>query len=165
MSDHLGLTKQTQERQESLRTLAQLRKEARDEIDRLIHFLDVSDLDPDLEDDGSDEPSLGFLDGFPGKGVPGGSDQNASAERRKIYCDDRELEDENDETTNDDEPSLGSVGSCASTGDQGGWGRGAPDDTEDEHDGAEPDESGVGDFDGLMEQCPQFFQHCNPRAE
>jgi hypothetical protein len=53
MPEHLAI--QMQERQTALKTLARLRREARDEIDRLIRFLDESDLDPDLEDTNDQE--------------------------------------------------------------------------------------------------------------
>jgi hypothetical protein len=36
---------------EALKTLRELRRAARDEIDRLIAFLDESEIDPELEDD------------------------------------------------------------------------------------------------------------------
>lgn len=55
----VNLATQEANRRKALITLAGLRRQARDEIDRLIRFLDESDLDPDLEDDGSDEPSIG----------------------------------------------------------------------------------------------------------
>jgi hypothetical protein len=56
------------ERMEALRRLRSLRKEAADEIDRLLGFLDASDIDPDLEETGDDEEgadaesSLGAFD-------------------------------------------------------------------------------------------------------
>jgi hypothetical protein len=63
------LATQQRERQTSLYALARLRKEARAEIDRLIQFLDQSDLYvmTELENDDErepepDEPSLGSLD-------------------------------------------------------------------------------------------------------
>ena len=36
---------------EAVKTLRELRRAAREEIDRLIAFLDESEIDPDLEDD------------------------------------------------------------------------------------------------------------------
>ena len=47
-----GLLAQQASRTEALQYLSKLRREARDEIDRLLAFLDNSDLDPDLEDGG-----------------------------------------------------------------------------------------------------------------
>ena len=47
-----GLATQEAERVEALHRLRTLRKEARNEIDRLLDFLDASDLDPDLEETG-----------------------------------------------------------------------------------------------------------------
>jgi hypothetical protein len=40
--------------------IGRLRKEARDEIDRLIRFLDETDNHMELEPDGGDQPSLGW---------------------------------------------------------------------------------------------------------
>jgi len=76
-----GLAIQEMERSNSLYVLVRLRREARDEIDRLIGFLDASDIyvmnelepededddseleeDDPAEDDGSSEPALGSLD-------------------------------------------------------------------------------------------------------
>lgn len=57
-----GLARQEQERQEALRRLASLRRKAAAEIDRLIAFLDASDVyvATELEADYSDfEPELG----------------------------------------------------------------------------------------------------------
>lgn len=92
-----GLAVQERDRQTALQNLRKLRREARDQIDRLIRFLDESDLDPDLEDGGDDEPWLGFLDGFPGKGAG------------TMSCDDLERDDSDDEDGADDEPSLGAA--------------------------------------------------------
>lgn len=81
-----GLLAQEQERKKSIRDLARLRKEASAEIDRLISFLDASDVYvmTELEDQADDEPSLGSGD-------------------------DRELDDSDGEAGCDDEPSLGSL--------------------------------------------------------
>jgi hypothetical protein len=79
-----GLAQQESARIRSIQTLSQLRREARDEIARLIQFLDASDsyvmteleddddLEQECEDEGAqcedegaisdDEPSLGSLD-------------------------------------------------------------------------------------------------------
>ncbi|MCK1400120.1 hypothetical protein IVB45_18535 [Bradyrhizobium sp. 4] len=93
--------------------IGRLRKDARDEIDRLIRFLDATDNHMEREPD-DDEP---------------------------------------EET----EPSLGSLDRAA---DQTRWGAGCKDDTEHEHDGGEPDDTGVGDHDGLLEQTGwQDWQH------
>lgn len=66
---------------EAVRALARLRAEARAEIERLIDFLDATDMDPDLEDNGDTESNLG------GECLS--------------FADDRE------EDLSDDEPSLG----------------------------------------------------------
>lgn len=109
-----NLCAQDANRRKALITLAGLRRQARDEIDRLIRFLDESDLDPDLEDDGSEE------DG------------------------DVTEDDDVDEDNGDCEPSLGSLSSNALPGTQEVWAGGNRDDREDEHDGAEPDDEGDG---------------------
>jgi hypothetical protein len=46
-----NLTRQAKPSVDALRALRELRRAARDEIDRLIAFLDASDIDPELEDD------------------------------------------------------------------------------------------------------------------
>jgi hypothetical protein len=86
--------------------IGRLRNEARDEIDRLIRFLDNTDNHMELEP-----------------------------------------EDESDDA--EFEPSLGSLDRASN---QARWAAGCADDTEHEHDGREPDESGIGDYDGLLEQ-------------
>src|ERR1700761_8707761 len=87
--------------------IGKLRKEARDEVDRLIRFLDKTDdyVSRELEDSAGDnphqgedeEPSLGFLDHMTNQericqGLSG----------------DREDEHDGGEPTEDNEPSLGS---------------------------------------------------------
>lgn len=54
-------------------------------------FLDESDIDPDLEDCGDDEPSLGWTTG--GSGLSGAEDYEA--------------DEADDEDVGDNEPSLG----------------------------------------------------------
>jgi hypothetical protein len=51
------LARQARKREGALARLRKLRKRASDEIDRLLEFLDASDIDPDLE------PTLGFMRG------------------------------------------------------------------------------------------------------
>ena len=104
--------------EEIFRAIGKLRKDARDEIDRLIRFLDETDNHMEREEAVDDGP-----------------------------CDDNELdgpENEEDEESEPDEPSLG--GSASSEwSNQEGWAwqpavmstrKGT--DLEDEHDGAEP---------------------------
>lgn len=110
---------------EIFRAIGRLRKEARDEIDRLIRFLDESDnhmeLEPDdesddseqedddpAEDDGTSEWSLGFLERHPS--IYGyGRDGSGTQERLcQGYGGDREDEHNGAEPTEDEEPSLGS---------------------------------------------------------
>ena len=73
-----NLATQEANRRKALITLARLRRQARDEIDRLIRFLDESDLDPDLENSGDDEPSLGWC--VNGGGLSGVEDLEAGDE-------------------------------------------------------------------------------------
>lgn len=80
------LTRQGERGADALQTLRELRRAARDEIDRLIAFLDESEIDPELEDD---EREI-----------------DAGEER--------------------------------------------------EHD---PGESGIADYEGLLEQCPHFYRY------
>jgi hypothetical protein len=107
--------------EEAFRAIGRLRKEARDEIDRLIRFLDESDNHMELEPDGGDEPSLGWITSVSQGSHCGGTD-------------DLEADD------SDDEPSLGShelpsgalcYSQSASFGEV---------DVEGEHDGREPGE-------------------------
>jgi hypothetical protein len=46
-----NLTRQARRSADASKILRELRRAARDEIDRLIAFLDASDIDPELEDD------------------------------------------------------------------------------------------------------------------
>jgi hypothetical protein len=68
------------------------------------------------------------------------TDTDAAVDDEPIDGDEREIEDEHDELTNDEEPSLGSVGNAHQMQSQAGWAQGASDDREDEHDGTEYDE-------------------------
>jgi len=129
-----NLLTQERSRREAIATLQRLRREARDEIARLIQFLDHSDpyVMTELEDDDerepeTDEPSLGSLDSA--------LDQirwamGASDDAEQDDC--------------DSEPSHGSLDHNHS---QERWAAGGRRDLE--HDGAE---SGIGDYDGLLEQ-------------
>lgn len=114
---------------EVFKAIGRLRRAARDEIDRLIRFLDDTEGHMELEDDGDDEPSLGFLDGLPGAGR--GADRPS---------DDREAD------NSDDEPSLGShelpSGAICYL----------PSVSFGEIDVEAEDDSGIGDLDGLKEQ-------------
>jgi hypothetical protein len=132
-----GLALQEAARLESIQTLARMRREARDEISRLIQFLDASDQyvmteledEAGLEDGGESEPSLGSFDRM--------LDQEKSY--RVGACNvDAELD------TSDDEPDLGSRDHNWS---QEAWAAGDRRDLE--QDGGE---SGIGDIDGWLEQ-------------
>jgi hypothetical protein len=105
---------------ELFQAIGRLRKDARDEIHRLIQFLDKTDdyVSRELEDAVDDGP-----------------------------IDDNELdgrEDAEDEESDPPEPSLGSMGTHE-TSNQEQWARGGTKDLEDEHDGAEPDDDEGGD--------------------
>jgi hypothetical protein len=88
---------------EVFQAIGRLRKEARDEIDRLIRFLDETEnhmeLEPEDEgDDAEDEPSLGSLDHM--------TNQTRWAEGG---CVDAEDEHDGAEPDEEGEPSLGSL--------------------------------------------------------
>jgi len=133
------LSKQEADRKKSLRTLRRLRTRARDEISRLIQFLDLSDpyvmteledVD-DREEVGDTEPSLGSLDRLVDQTRWGGGCSGDT---------DAELD------TADDEPSLGSLDYHHS---QDQWAASRRRDLE-----QDDAESGIGDQDGLDEQVP-----------
>ena len=130
--------------EEAFQAIGRLRKDARDEIDRLIRFLDHTDnhmeLEPEEEGDEADaEPSLGSFDQMP----------NQDKAWRQ-FCDwaTPALDAEQDEA--DDEPSLGFLERHCShyspgrdfTGNQEAICDGLGRDLEDEHDGAEPENEG-----------------------
>ncbi|NLS69619.1 hypothetical protein E3H11_11970 [Bradyrhizobium brasilense] len=120
------------------RAIGRLRREARDEIDRLIRFLDDTDDHMEREPDGSDEPWLGWPEGRSGAGAGTGAD------------DDRELDNSDDEDGRDAEPSLGSLDHNHS---QQVWAAGGRRDLE-----QDPAESGIGDLDGMVEQTSADWQ-------
>jgi hypothetical protein len=125
--------------EEAFQAIGRLRKEARDEIDRLIRFLDKTDdyVSRELEDsiddhphDGDElEPSLcGVAVDAAGPGSHWGNDI------------DLEGDDTPTGRSAEDEPSLGSVAVLDS---QEAWAAGGRQDLEgDEHDGREPEVDG-----------------------
>jgi hypothetical protein len=129
--------------------------EARDEIDRLIRFLDSTenhmaiDCEPEDEgDDAEDEPSLGRLEvttkyDFIGRGPWSRDAFNQDRHQGDTPGDDLEADD------CDDEPALGSIERAEWT-DQERWAYSGTKDLEDEHDGAElsGDEPSLGAFEG-----------------
>ncbi|WP_128089473.1 hypothetical protein [Bradyrhizobium viridifuturi] len=144
--------------EELFQAMGRLRKEAQDEIDRLLAFLDQLDGDPDLEPNGDDEPELGSVGGR------------------------RQLDQSTWAAGQDGEPSLGSI-EChpaAPEGDywpdrrrdgdgsQVAWSDSVTHDSEDEHDGREPDvddelsgdenEPSLGSFDRLANQDHAYRQ-------
>ncbi len=109
--------------EEAFQAIGRLRKEARDEIERLLSFLDQTDGDPDFEPSLAGY-SLGMDDreGDPADTEPslGWTDQEARWGRHATPADvDTELD------ASDDEPSLGSI-----DGNQEGWAAGKTDDRE-----------------------------------
>jgi hypothetical protein len=129
--------------------IGQLRKEARDEIDRLVRFLDKTDdyvsrelevEDGNDEPNGDDEPSLGFLDHM--------TNQDRVCEGDREFVD---SEDEHDgaEPDEDGEPSLGAFEGHENH--DVSW-AGETFVVDAELDRAEL--SGIGDLDGLNEQAP-----------
>jgi hypothetical protein len=126
--------------EEVFQAIGRLRKEARDEIDRLVRFLDDTEnhmeLEPEDEADDSEmEASLGSFDHM--------VDQSKAWQQRGEFCSGDDVEQDGA----DGEPSLGSVGDMHFN--QENWAAGEPNDRE--LDGAE---SGIGDEDGLDEQVP-----------
>ena len=103
--------------EEAFQAIGRLRKAARDEIDRLIRFLDDTDNHMEREQDGDEDDAS-----FPESG--------------SRACNPME----DDEDDHDGEPSLGSK-NAGEYGNQTVWCAGDNTDMEDEHDGSEPDES------------------------
>jgi hypothetical protein len=133
--------------EEAFQAIGRLRKEARDEIDRLIRFLDKTDdyvcreleqEDGNDEPEGHDEPSLGSFDRM--------TDQDKSwrtfDRNPDLYGYSHGVDNEEDHC--DHEPSLGSLDG---RDDQAAWAAGDSRDLE-----KDPAESGIGDHDGLGEQ-------------
>lgn len=138
-----GLAKQQRDREKTQKRLAKLRAKASDEIERLLSFLDASDpyaateLEDSIDDEACDtnelEPSLGWTSTEAKSGrVASPADVDREGDARE-----------------DDEPSLGSVGSY--TGDQCQWADAGRDDREgddaDNPDGEEVNEDGDGSPD------------------
>lgn len=127
--------------EEAFRAIGRLRKKARDEIDRLIRFLDDTDnhmeLEPEDEaDDSETEPSLGSFDRM--------ADQSKAWRQTMgelCFSVDAEQDDA------DAEPCLGSLDGRT---DQAAWAAGGRADLE-----IDDGESGIGDHDGIMEQIGQ----------
>ena len=165
------LAKEAKKRQRAIQRLRKLRTKAADEIDRLLEFLDAVD-DTDLE------PSLGFPepkttgDENPDFWWPYRSDelsQENSIGHRGV-TDDREEADDLEPSLcgvtatamldcgvvdaeleeGNDEPSLGSLSS--SGGDQTIWSKGNGADLEDQCEDEGTEDSGIGDWDGVLEQ-------------
>jgi hypothetical protein len=111
-----------------------MRKRLEATIESLIALMDEIAGDPDLEETGDDEESLGWTERGPGSlGSDGG--------------DDREADDSDDEDGGDSEPTLGSIGSGSAGLSQQWWAAGAGDERE-EDDDHEP-------LMGWSERCSQ----------
>ncbi|KAA0071410.1 hypothetical protein [Tardiphaga sp. P9-11] len=134
--------------------IGQLRKDARDEIDRLIQFLDKTDayVSRELEegaddvpcDDDEREASFCGLSAHDGHRM-GITDWTDEREGDDVLGGDAEAE-----------PSLGSVNMYTHT-DQTRWSAGGSLDLEDEHDGAEPEnEHGDGSSGGNVDDEPSL---------
>jgi hypothetical protein len=126
--------------EQAFQAIGRLRKDARDEIDRLIQFLDKTDdyVSRELEPDGDDEPSL--------CGV---------TVERLIDDSDREADLGSFDRMVDQTKALRTADLRHET--LGGWPvqDGEIDDDREEDDPAEESEpSGIGDHDGLDEQVP-----------
>jgi hypothetical protein len=158
-----GFAQQQAQRTESLAVLQGMRREARDEISRLIQFLDQSDdyVMTELEDVGDHEPTLGSFDQM--------KNQEKSYFQRLgvlAFEVDAELDDA------DSEPSLGALENHPTTapsgqanrpselrdgnGNQSFWDYGGQADDREDDAGDNPEEdpaeSGIADEDGLREQ-------------
>jgi hypothetical protein len=125
--------------EEAFQAIGRLRKEARDEIDRLIRFLDDSDnhMEPEPEDEADDselESSLGSFDRV--------VDQSKAWRQRGEFCSGNDTEQDDA----DAEPSLGSLDQHH---DQERWAAGGGRDLE-----LDDGETGIADQDGLDEQVP-----------
>ena len=123
-SQEKALVRQEAKRWRAIKRLRKLRAKAADEIDRLLEFLDASDIDPDLEPtlgfmNGppemdecetpvDDEPSLGFIESHPTNWNGNGRDRSGNQERLCAGLG-GDLEDEHDgaEPDVDGEPSIG----------------------------------------------------------
>lgn len=131
--------------EEAFQAIGRLRKEARDEIDRLIRFLDKTDdyVSRELEDSVDDNPQNDEGDAEPSLGW---TDLEARRGRHFFWGDvDAELDNA------DDEPSLGSHVLPSGGVSYVGPGLRGLDCEGDEHDGREPgedDEPDVDDEDG-----------------
>ena len=115
--------------EEVFQAIGRLRKEARDEIDRLIRFLDSTENHMEREPNG-DELDTSYPESGP-RVLVGTS------------CED----DEDSDTDEDSDPGEPCLGSLDGKTDQTAWAAGGRADLE--LDGAE---SGIGDLDGLLEQ-------------
>lgn len=109
------------------RAIGKLRKEARDEIDRLIRFLDETDNHMEREPDG-DELDTSYPESGPRGGTSGEDDEDS-------------------DTDEDDDPAEPALGSLDGQTDQSAWAVGGRRDLE-----LDAAETGIGDLDGLLEQ-------------
>ncbi|MCC8949036.1 hypothetical protein H8A97_29030 [Bradyrhizobium sp. Arg62] len=122
--------------------IGRLRREARDEIDRLVQFLDRTDdyVSRELEDDGDAEPSIGVDDREPDLGSFDRMMNQELSNRQRLGEETAEVDAEQDQA--DSEPSLGSLEWASQTH----WAAGDARDLE------EGFETGLGGMEGLLEQ-------------
>jgi hypothetical protein len=99
-----------------------MRKRLEATVESLIALLDEIAGDPDLEEAGDEEPSLGWPERGP------------AALWKDVPQDDREADDSDDEDGADAEPSLGSIGSGSAAVSQEWWAAGAGDEREEDDD-------------------------------
>jgi hypothetical protein len=129
------------------------RKKIEAALEKLIEILDLTDPDPDLEEDdppestGDDEPDQ---DEETSLGATQALDQGNAWRAPMVLGTDLELDGETAPSA-DSEPSLGSPERCPPVH----WAQGGRDDREDDDQREwDPAESGVGDVDGMIEQFP-----------
>jgi hypothetical protein len=124
--------------EEAFQAIGRLRKEARDEIDRLIRFLDDTDNHMEREPDGDE---LDFS--YPHTGPRTLVTTSGPELTNRAHSED----DEDDDADEDSDPAEPALGSLDGQADQTRWAAGGRRDLE--LDGAE---TGIGDLDGLLEQ-------------
>lgn len=123
--------------EQAFKAIGALRREAVNEIHRLIQFLDKTDdyVSRELEDAVDDNPcdDNELEPGFCGVTADGASLPGASS-----WIDEAEGDDTPSGRSAEEEPTLGSV-AAHEWSSQSGWSQGGTSDLEEEHDGGEPD--------------------------
>ncbi|MDO8400637.1 MAG: hypothetical protein Q7T45_22745 [Bradyrhizobium sp.] len=119
--------------EEVFKAIGRLRRAAREEIDRLLRFLDDTENHMEREPDG-DEADVSYPEGGPRRMISGEGFDVAE-------------DDEDSDTGEDSDPAEPALGSLDGQGDQTRWAAGGRRDLE-----LDPAESGIVDLDGLLEQ-------------